>query len=290
MKVALLVLGYREPECLRHALPIYLAAGFDVYLHVDKKADAEDYLMRLEEQASSVNLVANRFAIFWGGFSMIRAELALVNAARDSAVCYDRYLLISDDTFPLRNPDGLRMAVGEPLDRIMIRKLSRTEVFFQRYEKFYFFDDAATSLHGRPIEMSNISQPLLERMNEVSELMAIGKKQIDIYYGSQWWCLTAETLDIITSKLESDYLLFKSFEYAAVPDEICIQSIVANFSDMERVRSGPVFSDWSKSPRPFVFSNITQLTPDTRQNFLFFRKVSSTNLPFLLDLRRAFLP
>ena len=287
MKVALLILGYREPECLKHALPLYLAAAFDVYLHLDRKADADDYLLRLGPLASSVTLIASRHAIFWGGFAMIRAELSLIKAARDSHEHYDRFALVSDDTFPTRPPLALRTALSESLDRIMVRKLSRDEAFFERYAKFYHFDDTAMSLHGRPIETSSIGRPLLEKMGEIAELMAVGKKQLDIYYGSQWWSLTSETIDIVVDRLERDYLLFKSFEYSAVPDEICVQTIVANYADMRRVRSGPVFSDWSKHPRPFVFSNVAQLTPDMQENFLFFRKISSGNLPFLMDLQRT---
>jgi len=99
LRGAILVLCFREPNVLRAALPVYRAADLDVFLHVDAKLDQAAYLRALGPPAADCRLVEDRQTVFWGGFSMIRAEMALLRDAlqRDA---YDSFTLVSDDSFP----------------------------------------------------------------------------------------------------------------------------------------------------------------------------------------------
>ena len=57
--------------------------------------------------------------IFWGGYSMVRAELKLLAMARGAGP-YEKYLLISDDAFPVHTPDMLAMHFSNPDDQISL--------------------------------------------------------------------------------------------------------------------------------------------------------------------------
>jgi len=260
MTVALLVLAYREPLVLKSAIPFYKAAGFDIFVHLDSKADLDAYKTQLgEEAASFCRFVARRVSVFWAGFSMVEAELALIFAALESGT-YERFVLVSDDTFPLLPPQALADYAAEDVDRVMLRKLEPDDPFMPRYERFFHLDHRATSLLGRPIEESDIDDVFLDDMRKLSAARKQGKVSIDIYYGSQWWVMSAATMQILLERLERDHALFESFRFSAVPDEILFQTLVGNFIDRHRVRNGAVYVDWSRNPRPYVFLSEEDVT------------------------------
>lgn len=286
MRLALLVLAYREPEVLRRSIPLYRAAGFDIFVHLELKADAGAYLARLGDAAHSCTLIATRISIFWGGFSMVEAELALIYTAM-AKDHYDRFTLVSDDTFPITSKIRLLQVLNEDLDRVMLRRLELSDPFKARYSNFFYFDHQVTSLLGRPIESAAIDDSFLERTSEIQEQRRRGKKEIDIYYGSQWWSITFETMKVILRKLKGDEHLFLSFKYSAVPDELLFQTLVGNYIERSRVHQALVYVDWSKTPRPYQFREITELQ-GIPPEYCFARKVTGNSAELLKLLASRF--
>ena len=80
MKVACLVMAYRGAPVLRHMAGVYAAAGWDLFVHLDRKADLSDYVHALGDARTHCHFVEDRVEVFWGGFSMIYAELKLIEA------------------------------------------------------------------------------------------------------------------------------------------------------------------------------------------------------------------
>ncbi|MCQ8239535.1 beta-1,6-N-acetylglucosaminyltransferase [Rhizosaccharibacter radicis] len=274
MRLALLVLAYREPEVLRAALPIYKAAGMDVFVHLDRKADLPAYVSRLGEAAENCRFIDRRASVFWAGFSMIEAELALILAAMPER-SYERFTLVSDDTFPLRSPAELRAYLEEDHDRVMLRKLDADDPFMVRYQKFFFLDHQATALLGRPIESAAVDEAMLHHMAHLQDTMRRGKKPIDIFYGSQWWSITRSSMETILGRLEDDSHLLESFRYSAVPDEIMFQSLIGNYVPISHVRGGPVYVEWGKEPKPYVFRTDDELNA-IGKDYAFARKFSAS--------------
>jgi len=273
MSVALLVLGYRAPTCLSAAAPIYKAAGFEIFVHVDAKADLEGYQSAMGSQAENCIFIPNRQKIFWAGFNMVRAELALLMAALEQNRNLTNFVLISDDTFPLLPVSQLQNFLSQPVDRVMLRRLPPDDLFISRYRRFFFLDHIATSLLGRPIETSSIDDDFLSNISRLSGLKSIGKKEIDLFYGSQWWSLTRQSAELVLSHYERDAHLTMSFEYSAVPDEMFIQTLIGNFSDKNLLRAGCVFVDWTRNPRPFAFARPSDLPVKLGPEYAFLRKI-----------------
>jgi hypothetical protein len=276
MKSALLVLGYVEPSVLRAAMPVYKAAGFDIFLHVDAKADIARYREELGEIAGQCLFIEQRIHIFWGGYSMVEAELALVNAAMSKAN-YDRFTLVSDDSFPMMRGDALQAYFENDFDRVSIRKLEPNEQFMSRYTNYFYLDHPASALRGRPIEMSRIDEQFLYHMRKIEDLRKTGKKQIGVYYGSQWWSLSRGSMDIILNQMASDPHLMESFRYSAVPDELLFPTLIGNFIPHSNFRGSLMFVDWSKEPKPYVFKNYEEVK-SIGSTHAFARKFTS-NMP-----------
>jgi hypothetical protein len=271
-EMAILVMGYRAPEVLRAAVPVYVAAGCDIYVHVDAKRDLADYVSALGNAAENCKFVSDRLNIFWGGYSMVEAELALITAAMSKGN-YTRLSLVSDDTFPIIPPARLQAFLAEPVERIMLRKLTDGDPFMKRYKEFFILDHPVSSLLGRPIESAAVDTDFLASMEALVRRRALGKSALPIYYGSQWWSLTRKTILDILTRLEDDPAIAESFRFSAVPDEIFFQSLVGNSVAAAQLRGGPLYVDWSKDVRPYIFRNASELTGLAPQ-YAFARKFS----------------
>lgn len=204
---------------------------------------------------------------------MIDATFCLIRAAA-SRGHYTNFALVSDDTMPLLVGDALHRYLKHDLDRISLRRLESSDPFFLRYKRFYCFDHIATSLFGRSIETSHIDDEFLDKIHRLEILKNKGKAVLDVFYGSQWWCLTRSSIESLINIHENDSWIRESFEFSAVPDEMYIHSVIGRNLLQRCVANGPVFVDWSRLPRPYVFKAITEVAHIDTGAWCFVRKCS----------------
>src|SRR5215472_15428620 len=100
MRCACLIIAYSGADIFARSARILKSAGFDIFVHIDAKADKEKFVARLGGMSHECRFLPQRVSVFWGGYSMMEAEFALLRAAI-AAGPYDKYLLLSDDTFPV---------------------------------------------------------------------------------------------------------------------------------------------------------------------------------------------
>jgi hypothetical protein len=289
MTVAILALAFREPAVLAAAVPVYRAAGCDIYVHLDAKVPVADYKAAMGPMSQECVFLPERRSIYWAGFTMVRAMLDLMGAALAGG-SYGNFALVSDDSFPVRAPWLLNAKLTTDHERIAVRRVDENELFAQRYRNFYCFDHQATSLHGRPIESAVVDDRFLAAMHRLEERRKVGKADLPLFYGSQWWSLTEAAVRLIVELDATREDLRESFEFSAVPDEMYFQSLLMSFSPaMKRVES-PMLVDWTRQPKPFVFQKFEDVQSRIGEDHCFIRKVSARHPELLEQLRQSVLP
>ena len=250
MKIACLVMAYRGAPVLRHMASVYTAAGWDVFVHLDRKAELSDYLHALGDARAHCRFVEDRVEVFWGGFSMIQAELKLIHAARQVAA-YDRYVLISDDAIPIRPAADLQALYQTDTDFIELNRQPEGSEYHRRYADFFFLDHPATAVR-RPgyLLLAKLDDRFFAKTAEIAALQQRGKKAIEVYWGSQFWSLTAKTVELVEAAIADDEHLVRSFEFAAIPDELLFQSVIGNSQADRRHQGRPglcrlVYQSWA---------------------------------------------
>lgn len=93
MRVAYLVIAHHLPDQLARLVAHLRRAG-DVYIHLDRKA--RDRFHGLE----GCHVLSERLDVWWGGWSIVAAELALARAALPG--CYDYYSHLTGQCYPIK--------------------------------------------------------------------------------------------------------------------------------------------------------------------------------------------
>jgi len=270
-KFAVLVLAYRAPAVLEKCLAMLEDRSIHFFVHLDRKAALSEFSFL--GAASHASLIPQRFDVYWGGFNMVRAELALLNFAYQYDG-YKRFILISDDSFPLLSAAKLRKALLSDANWLDQHKTKKPG-YLKRYDEFYYFDSAATDARYRPPEDRNIGADQLRDLKELESLLRLGKKPIkQLYQGSQWWCLSRAAVDYLLPVVRNDSHLHESFRFSLVPDEHYIHTIIGNSEQNWSIRPSHMYFDFSKDPKPFVYSDIEQLERALSSDRLFVRKVA----------------
>jgi hypothetical protein len=271
-RIAVLVLAH-QPCPLRYLLDL-LDDRFSVFIHMDAKTDLAAAPLRLPANAK---LVEPRIEVFWGGWSMMQATLALIDAARTRGG-FRRYLLVSGDSLPVL-----------PLDRLEAALLDDSREYI---ELIAVPDDPtlagaemadATARHGwvqpwrlyNPIAWDHLLLNPFQR-EAAARHYGIEQGRIDwirgdierllrpvlndlrpplpfqgFWYGTQWWALTAAALEAIRPDLLRPEVQ-RFFRYLQVPDEHMIQTMLGNRPDALGGRAAvgaPMWSDHASRAR-----------------------------------------
>jgi hypothetical protein len=205
--------------------------------------------------SENLRFISPRRAVFWGGFSMLEATLDLLKTAMDAGG-YDRYLLLSGDSLPLRPAPALAEALLWPnveyIELITIPDEPATagknwdEIRAMlgsehpgRFYNFQCWDSLLTNpfTEDQLCDLHNLDPADAQALRaETSQLMARLLTRLPprprlfetFYYGTQWWALTADLIGRIAPNLfapeTADY-----FRFMEVPDEHFFNCVTGNF-------------------------------------------------------------
>ncbi|WP_029276830.1 beta-1,6-N-acetylglucosaminyltransferase [Carnobacterium jeotgali] len=213
-KICYLILAYNDPENL-HRLVNRLNDRADFYIHIDKKNDITPFAT-LFDSYPNVTLIQNRVKIYWGGFSIVQAELNLIETALNKHDSYMRYVLLSGSDYPIKNSNDIYRFFEKNTNTEFIRGINLDKI--KNKELFGLHIDLWQK-HDYPwIKKTNttffkIFRAVINKVLRKFHLpKAIRHHKFDLYHGSQWWALTdsclRELINIYHSK-ERDYLIFK---------------------------------------------------------------------------------
>jgi F5/8 type C domain/Core-2/I-Branching enzyme len=258
-RLAFLVLGALAPDVLGQHIQTLKAHPVRFFVHVDQRIDMIDYQARVGP-SDAVTYLTERIPIFWGGFSMIRATMALAEHAL-AIGDFASYSLISDDTFPLQPMETLIDSCLADVAQLEIWDASTSADRVERYSHFHYRDSNLTNFRN-PVANADrcVKETDLIAMQEIADLMKRGKKNVRLYGGSQWWTLTPRHLSGIVDLFHSDQHMTKSFTYALIPDESYIQTAFKICFPKEPHKGSPVLVDWHRPPpKPHIFETCADL-------------------------------
>jgi hypothetical protein len=211
MRTAYLILAHHQPQHLARLIKALKTPETSFFIHIDRKSDEKPFRAALG-QNDQVNFIDRRVKVNWGGFSQVRATLALLTAALKAELQFHRFCLLSGADFPIKSKDYIRQALDSSQEFMRIdRRLGPKDHHSHcgNVRAYWFMDTPA-------LVKDRLSGRIKRRPYE----------GITLYHGAQWWALTRNCVDYILQFLAGHPEYLSYFKYALCPDEIFFQSIV----------------------------------------------------------------
>lgn len=241
MKICYLILAHNNFRHLTRMIDALNDTDSTFYIHIDKKAK-ESY----NSPSENVIIIPERIDINWGGYSMIKATLALMNKGIKSSPEADYYILISGVDYPIRSKSFLLDLLKEKKEYIDIALVPVPFKPIERYEYFYFDYDRRNLKHYNPLFLIEV---LLKK------LKVKRKAPFKIYAGTQWFALTRQCVEYILKISEEDRKYIRFFKHTLVPDEAFFQTIIGNSPFIQQTTSSLTYTDWDVPNPPAVIEN-----------------------------------
>lgn len=228
MKIAVLIQCHKNPKQINFLLNKLDHPDIDCYLHIDKKADFADQIVRRENVF--VLPEEKRVSVEWAQISQITATLNLLDAAH-SGGGYDYYWLISGQDWPLRSGDEIVTFFKESGNTNFVQYWNSKnhgtckQNNLDKRNQIYF----PIGLIGRKPWQRIIKRGWVELTGGYNRTWKIFKRKqldMDFYFGSQWWALNHETADWVMRYVTAHPEYYKFYENTTCPDESFFQTLV----------------------------------------------------------------
>lgn len=143
MNHAFLIIAYNNPKLLARIVNRLKSHNHYIYIHIDYKSDIKAFKAVIPESDHLIYLSgANREKVYWGGLSLIMAEIHLMSVALFSDIKMDYLHLISGQDYPCRSNEDLDKFFEEHkgISFLNFDKKQSVSAHEWRYRKFHFND------------------------------------------------------------------------------------------------------------------------------------------------------
>ena len=227
VKVSFILLAHERPDRLEQLIVCLLSAGSNIYVHYDAKSkhslERESRDWGLEKYQGKIYF-AERLAIHWGEFSVVRGTLNCLYRWSEVGDNCDYLMLISGSCLPIKPLDLLSEYLSKnPVDHIEAVPASANKWVSHgnQEERWSHYNFIGWRTHPRLFKFSHQLQSRLG----INRQIPGGYKP---YIGSQWWCLRSSTVERLLRLLKEQPELERFFRHTWVPDETFFQTLVAN--------------------------------------------------------------
>ena len=263
----------------------------DIYIHIDRRvADVPWEQLRNTVQKAQIFFV-KRLTSAWGDYSLVKAELQLLEEATRSPHAY--YHLLSGQDLPLKSQDAIHEFFGSnpEAEYVDVRKAPPGDTHSpDRRQRYYSFLVRWNAL----LDRSGIAYLYLRRFQKLSiyvqkwlRVNRIKGIEDQIYYGSQWISITdAFARYLLTQRA----YIKKHFRWTSIPDEHFVQTVLMRSPFRDRVSQIPTrVINWhtgssaSKNGHPsdFTAADYERLRSS---DCLFARKFDETTDPEIISM------
>lgn len=287
-RIAMLMLCHVLPDQINNLIDSFDSNCFDFFLHVDKKSDIQPLIRKSE----NVFFVPDnrRVNVLWGSYSMIQASIELIQFAMQEGT-YDYYWLCSGQDYPIKSPEEIVAFFKEKTCNFMSFSSSANNPINGRRNTR--FDKRCEIIYPPCLIGKSVWQKALKRLYCIAtggtgHTFKIVRRrppyELKLYFGSQWWCLNAQTVQWLMSYIATYREICDFYKHTLCPDESFFQTLVMASPYAEAIEPNLVYIDWSagkNSPKLLDASDYEAMKASGK---LLARKIDSERAPGLYQM------
>lgn len=245
MKHAYLLMAHANFEQLQTLLDLLDDERNDIYLHIDKKAkNVPDFRVK----HAGLHLI-DSINVVWGGYSQIRCEMKLLEAASQGRYRY--YHLISGMDLPLKTQDEIHTFFREHDGTEYMyfdEEACHSGSFHDRVQYYYFFGNLGFNTRKKIGHGLRLIDRILVKAQKTLHICR--KPVFPLYKGGQWFSITDDLVQYVLSRKED---IRKQFKYTFLTDEVFLQSVAVSSPMRNRIVNEDLRAiDWERG-LPYTF-------------------------------------
>ena len=274
-KHAYLLIAHNEFELLCKIVSLLDHEDNDIYIHIDKKSKTIPFEKIESSHKKSQLFYTDRIKVNWGGYSMIKAELMLIQKALEKGD-YQYLHLLSGVDLPLKKQSYIHRFFADNYGKEFIH--FNDEQFNQKHKTRYSIYHCFQEYVGR--KKTGLLYYIERALCRFQKIINLDRSIEGVEYkgGAQWFSITE---DLAKYVLENKKFIKKAFSRTTCCDEFFLQTIVYNspfFKNVYRIQEIPSYIsclryvDWKRGqPYTFQDSDVDDLL---NSEYLFARKFS----------------
>lgn len=267
LKLAMLMLCHKSPEQVNMLTRQMKHPDIDFFIHIDKKQHFDSEI----ETDSYIHILPEQYRVNckWATFSLVQAELNLLHYASETGH-YDYYWFCSGQDFPIKPTRYIVDFLSSYPDKNFI-DLRSSENWggcrnnLDKRNDIYY----PTFLFGRSNGKRLLKRAYVEITGGYNRTFRPFKRtyRFKSYFGSQWCCLSGNTVSWILRFLSRHPGYIEFFKHCSTPDESFFQTLVMNGPYKNKREDYLHYIDWSEeksSPKVLCIEDLEKLKSSSK--------------------------
>jgi hypothetical protein len=270
--IAILIIGHANPGVFQRLARSLDHPAIAVFCHIDAKSDLTRFSA---DVPGNLVFIEDRKSVFWGGYRMIEAELALFRAARQAGP-FAAYALISGDSLPLIDNDALVDVFTQTPHTLRFREQVPGDKSYERIERVYLPDTAVGTFRGLPTHLDRhlTSEDFVMFRRAMRSRRLKRSRKFLLFKGAPWFSVRDDLLGRMLAHLEADASYEEIFRFSANPDELFFHTLLKIVEPAAESAFGIMGMDWTRKPMPGIMRSDDDLPMIAAATEPFFRKFS----------------
>lgn len=242
----------------------------EIVVHYDKRDAESNYrdLRQFKKTCPSCHLLSgvDRVPGSWGTFGLIQAVLNSLYYIKRYQLHHTHCYLLSGACYPIRPLNELKRFLD----------LNPSVEFIECQNSTWIKDGIREDRYLYHHVLSKRRFPVLFRwMYLLQKKLLLRRKPVydlEIRFGSQWWCLTHETISAILCFIENRKDVVKFFRTVWIPDECFFQTLVKHLCAAGAIcNKSLTYHSFDEAGKPQIYFE-KDITARMREDYFFIRK------------------
>lgn len=249
MRIAYLIYAHTHPELLARTVRVLDTQDVCFFIHIDKKVDIKQF-QRCLPSSDNVIFIRKRIRVFWMGYSIVKATLALMEAAVEYADRTNRpftyHILLSGTDYPIKSNREIRefLESSNNTEYILFWKLTDRPVWLHKIERYHYLDSYLTNQRSAPKAFRRLYEIAHRSVHRVLPKRRYLQNLVP-YGGATWWMLTDRAVRYILTYEKNNREFVRFYKLTHSPDEMVFQTILLNSAFAESMSNYAVYMQWS---------------------------------------------
>jgi len=244
MKIAYIILAYKNPEQVFRMINKLQSENTSFFLHIDYYANFEGFLKIPKEiNQKRLHFSTKRFKTNWSSFGCVNALLHNMKTITESPEKFDFVITLTGQDYPIKNPAELENFLQTNRNNIFMSNFKLPSPIWKNGGI-----ERVMSYHFNIFRKRILIKILHRSMIILMPFLPAKKLDIsyDLYGGEAHFAFPIEIVNYILNFLNENPIFLNFFKHTYMPDEVIFQTLIMNSKHKNKVMDNTLkYIDWS---------------------------------------------